>query len=60
MGNEAFDHQRFVTWHEVLFEGGGASAVRRLLELPEETITLTFVVMMARVRVQLTNRLSSR
>lgn len=40
---EAFDHQRFVTWLEVLFEGGGALVVRRLLELPEETITLAFL-----------------
>jgi len=40
---EAFDHQRFVTWLEVLFEGGGSLVVRRLLELPEETLMLAFL-----------------
>jgi len=39
---EQFDHAHFVTWLEVLYEGGGAQVVRRLLELPEETLVLAF------------------
>lgn len=38
--SEEFDHGRFVTWLEVMFEGGDEAVVRRLRELPEETLTL--------------------
>lgn len=40
---ERFDDARFTTWLEVLFEGGDALVVRRLLELPEETLVLAFL-----------------
>lgn len=40
---ESFDHGRFVTWLEVMFEGGEGLLVRRLLQLPEETLVLAFL-----------------
>jgi hypothetical protein len=39
---EEFDHARFVTWLEVLFEGGDALVVERLRTLSEETLALAF------------------
>lgn len=41
-GQERFDHLRFVTWLEVMFEGGDELVARRLAELPEETLVLAF------------------
>ncbi len=40
---EQFDHERFAIWLEVLLEGGEELVVRRLLELPEETLVHAFV-----------------
>jgi hypothetical protein len=38
--DERFDHQRFVTWLEVMFEGGDALVVEKLRALPEDTLAL--------------------
>ncbi len=40
---ESFNHLRFVTWLEVMFEGGENLVMRRLLQLPEETLVLAFL-----------------
>jgi len=40
---ESFNHRRFVTWLEVMFEGGENLVVRRLLQLPQETLVLAFL-----------------
>ena len=39
---EHFDHRRFVTWLEVMFEGGEDLVIERLAALPEETVVLAF------------------
>lgn len=39
---EGFAHDRFVTWLEVLAEGGDATVASRLAALPEESLALAF------------------
>jgi hypothetical protein len=39
---EAFDHARFPTWLEVMFEGGDELVARRLAELDEEILAAAF------------------
>lgn len=41
--SESFDHRRFVTWLEVMSEGGESLVVHRLLQLPQETLMLAFL-----------------
>jgi hypothetical protein len=40
--DEAFDADRFALWLEVMLEAGEAFAVRKLVELPEDLVTLAF------------------
>ncbi len=42
-GDEVFDDARFALWLEVLLEAGEGVACNRLLELPEELLTLGFL-----------------
>src|SRR5262249_22974795 len=49
--DERFDGERFVVWLEVMLEGGDDLLAKRLVELPEDLVTMAFHERMLVLRV---------